>query len=247
MAYSLITNSKNIHQVLTTSFEKAGQSIVSSLITKGRKAIFDFIAAEVLQKGATVGLGVVEKAATTVAINKAAATTAGVAATASYPVAASAAVTAMIAETAAIKVLTEAYVNLAAAEAAASLGVTTGNSIAAAAKTKIALETLLGFDDPRNDAIAYRHGQDYARMFMTGAQSEWGAPGFANTVNSNFPVAIAQGNSSGGQAIIINVAGSMITESDLIKNVVIPATEREIDFNNSLITKREALRTGGRV
>jgi hypothetical protein len=155
----------------------------------------------------------------------------------------------MALETLATRALTEAYIDLAAAKAAASLGITAGPSITAAASTKAALTGLLGFDDPRNDAIAYRHGADYADQFMLGMQSRWGAPGFGKSVRDALPVAPAGApvSATSPNTTVIQVQGSLITQDELVRNVIVPSTERMIDYNNSLITKRQPLRTGTRI
>ena len=175
MAYAVITDVSDLTNVMKVSFERAAQSIVASLVTKARKAVFDFMAAQVAQKTLQTGLTATEKMAAATTAAKTAATAASTAATFAYGGAAWAAISAMAFEIMAVRALTEAYISLAAAKAAASLGVTSGPSIAAAAGTKAALTGMLGFDDPRNDAIAYLHGRDYAKHFIAGTQSECGS------------------------------------------------------------------------
>ena len=87
----------------------------------------------------------------------------------------------------------------------------TASRIAAAASTKAALTGMLGFDDPLNDLIARKHGQDYGSQFMAGLSETFKAPNYGNNVVAMEP----ESNLAASQSSInvnITVNGSVFVD-----------------------------------
>jgi hypothetical protein len=253
MAYSLITDSKNIGDVMKKSFEQAGQSIVASLINKGVTAMLRYMAMQTVMRGGVIALDKAQKVQTIGTAAQAAATSASAASSSAMAgITVSAVVPAMIAEAAAVHAVASAYVKATVARDAFMLGSTSALSIAGAATTMAGLTAILsapvGFDDPRNDMVAFKQGRDFARMFMAGQETEWGAPGYGKTVSNTLPAwrGPVHGGDGSSSNITIIVQGSLVTEQDLIDNVIIPQTERRIDLKNSRIMQQTQTLTGGR-
>ena len=254
----LMTDTNDMAEALKNSFERIGRSIVHALIDKGIKALTDMIIADSAAIKASALLTkaqAAESVATVVnavAKTKLAIATSGVAAASGAMAGAvTVAIGALATETAAAIVLTKAYIAAASAKAALTLGITAGPSIAAAASTKAALMAILtGFDDPRNDALAFRHGKDYAEQFMTGVKSILAAPMFGGQivdfVNRGLESpAIAGAGAGGGTTISIHFEGP-VTDERFVRDTIVPIIEKAIYDNGSNLLIDDELLTGGR-
>ncbi len=136
------------------------------------------------------------------------------------------AIPAMVAEGVMVKVLTKKYIALAAAKSAASLGLSTGASVAGAAATLGSLTPmLLGFDDPLNDKSAIRHGRDYAKFFMEGAQDRFGSPRFGQDVSSSIATGIGEPEPSAAPSNITINFNAPVTNREFVETEVIPMIE----------------------
>jgi len=242
----LITDTNDLRDVMRNTFEQIGQSIAHNLVNRGLKAVWAFVAGQAAQKAATIGLAATQKAASAVTATEtiatkaatraatmlAAAKAAVTSATAGLTAASGAALAAMAAEGIVVRALTRHYIALASAKAAATLGISAGPSIAAAATVKASLTAMLtGFDDPLNDAVAYRHGEDYADHFMAGAQTRFKAPGFGVDVRDSLPIAPGSqgtGASGGDTHINLTIEGNIIGEDSYVLDSLIPAIERAV-------------------
>jgi len=236
LARIAVTDTKLIGKEMREVFKNVGRSLVVNLVKKGIKALALYVFGLIAAKAATKLFGGEQKNAVGVTILQTSAAVALAGATGGVAIASGVATAALIIESKAVKAQTAHYIALAAAKAAASLGTTTGVSIAAATTVKAALVTMLmtGFDDPANDRIAYRHGKDYAQLFMAGIQSEWRAPDFGRDIRQALPTSAVQPvggdgdfSYSSGPPIIVNVAGSIITEGELIDQIINALAERE--------------------
>ena len=237
------------------TFDAIGRSLVKSFAVMGVRALTEFIIKAIAAKFITSKLGDEEKSETKIIGLNTGARAANSAAAGAQAIASGITAGVLAVEGAAVKLLTKHYIALAAAKAAASLGMTSAASITAAAATKAALEATLkleGFDDPRNDAVAFRHGKDYAQHFMEGIHSIWRAPNFGRAIRDNIPVSRIQSGAfetaptSTTGNINIYVAGSVVREEELV-NSILPLAERMIDEGNSAIEMEEMNMTGGRV
>jgi len=162
---------------------QVGEAFMASLVGKAVSALWNLIAVN----------------ATATAAQTALATSAGAAtvATGALTAASATATAAQMAETATVTALTGSYMALAAAKEAAAAA---GGAAAAAGGATTAmggagivfgvvnilegLGGLFGFDNPANDAVAFRHGSDYMREFMAGARKKAAAPAFGTEVNA---------------------------------------------------------------
>jgi len=183
---------------------QVGQAIVSSLAGQALTALWNFIAGSATATAAQTTLAATTTAATAATATFTAASSSATAAQTALAVATGAtatttgvltaasvaATTAQTVETASVVALTGSYVALAAAkEAAAAAG---GAAAAAGGATIVfgvvnileGLGGLFGFDNPANDAVAFRHGSDYMREFMAGARKKAAAPAFGTEVNA---------------------------------------------------------------
>ena len=258
----LITDSNNLRDMMHDTFEQIGQSIAHNLVDRGLKAIWKFIAGQAAQRTATILLGATQKAqmvaetvstttrqAHTKATAMATAITASLtAATGALTAASGVAVAAMGVESIAVRALTKHYIALASAKAAATLGISAGPSIAAAATVKASLTAMLtGFDDPINDSIAYRHGQDYAKNFIKGAQSRFGAPQFGMEVRSGLsrvPSSSQSAPAQGNTYITVRVEGNVVADDTWVQESLVPAIERASGTGHSRVALKNDNRTG---
>jgi hypothetical protein len=241
----ITTNVDDMQAHMSKAFDRIGQSIVHNLAVKGVQALTQYIVKQTVAKTTTTLFdGVTKKETISVGAAGIAKTQTAVA-TMGLSAATMKATGAMVGEAVAVKALTKAYINLAAAKAAASLGTTAGASIGGAVAVKSALSGLLGFDDPRNDAIAYRHGQDYADQFMAGLRSRWGSPRFGMDVRDTLP----EGSISGGASTVIlnlTVEGSILSEDEMASKAIW-LIERAVEERNSQLLMNEDNLTGGRI
>ena len=136
------------------------------------------------------------------------------------------AVVAMVAEKAQAFITTIQYIRLAAAKAAASLGLSTPLIIAAGAAVLAALTASLGgFDEPANDAMAKRHGEDYADNFMSGLQTRFAAPAFGGDVVGAVSQSVIPTPTGGGGATIHLHFEGPVTDERFVRDTIIPAIE----------------------
>jgi len=192
---------------------QVGEAIMSSLAGKALSALWNFIATSATATAAQTTLAATTTAATTATAAFTAASSSATAAQTALAVATGAtatttgvltaasvaATTAQTIETASVVALTGSYVALAAAKEAAAaaggegaggggggggfnllVGLATGNPF----DIITGIGGFFGFDDPANDAVAFRHGRDYMREFMSGAKSRAMAPAFGLEVNA---------------------------------------------------------------
>jgi len=193
---------------------QVGQAIVSSLAGQALTALWNFIAGSATATAAQTTLAATTTAATAATATFTAASSSATAAQTALAVATGAtatttgvltaasvaATTAQTVETASVVALTGSYVALAAAKEAAAaaggegaggggagggffnllVGLATGNPF----DIIKGIGGFFGFDDPANDAVAFRHGRDYMREFMSGAKSRAMAPAFGLEVNA---------------------------------------------------------------
>jgi len=145
------------------------------------------------------------------------------------------------AEVAATKVTTAAYISLAAAKAAVTPW-SAPSRIAASASVEAALQPLLvGFDDPINDALAFKHGADYADFFMSGAQSRFGAPGFGRDVVDYIG---SPRGTPGASNTTIHLHFEGPTNDEFVRSVVAPAVEDAVRTGHSALMIEEDHLTG---
>ena len=112
------------------------------------------------------------------------------------------------------KLLTKQYIALAAAKSAANPLSAPARAVAAASTAASVAGIVAGvmgsitFDDPVNDAMAYRSGIDYANQFLAGMNTKLGSGNFGENVAGMNP----QG---AGGGITINVSGNIYGVDDL--------------------------------
>lgn len=228
-----ITDSKNIGREMETVFEDIGRSIVVNMAKKAvdalKKYIFQAVAAKAVSKllgNEQESLGDKTEALANITGNLAGHTLS--VATQTFLT-----VTAMKAEGLQVKTLIAQYIALAAAKSAVNPFSAPGR-IAAAATVQTTLTPLLmtGFDDPQNDAVAFRHGADYASQFMRGLNTEWKAPDYGQTIRQNIPIGgggdYARDNGyipDGGfgppqtPGVVLNIHGNVYSNDDLVQMI----------------------------
>ena len=121
-------------------------------------------------------------------------------------------------------------------------------AIAAAAAIVGGLAFLLkGFDDPANDAVAFRFGKDAGDNFMLGFQSVTGSPGFGSSVmgslagGGNLP-STGGGSITLSQTIIIEGGAG---DQEFVENVLAPQIEQaSFDGMTRIMTAPQRV-TGG--
>lgn len=230
------------------TFQQLGRQIVHTFAGAAFRALVKYIATEfILTKTMTAKTAIMKKDIAVVA-GSAAATSATAAATSSLAGATVIATAAMTAEMAVVKTLTASYISLAAAKAAVTMGLSTGPSIAAAAATKAALtEMLMGFDDRINDALAMKHGRDYADYFMIGAKQRLSSPTFGLDVtgaisqSTRFPRTEAAPTES---VIHLHFYGP-VTNEQFVQDTIAPAIEEATKHKASKIVIETDDMTGG--
>ncbi len=150
---------------------------------------------------------------------------------------------ALLGEGIAVKALTRSYISLAAAKAAVSPW-SAGGRIAAAAVVKGSLSPmLLGFDDPRNDDVARRHGRDYAREFMQGQQDYFAAPGYGQRVRGMLTRSGYGTPMTGGGAQTTIVFNSPVVGTDFVLDELAPRLEDAAILQGSLLTVHTRMET----
>lgn len=237
-------------QDLTESFENLGNQLVRTYTGKALNALVRYVATQMVLEKANMAEVVSLKAEAVAMAGSTAVKSANSAATAGIVAATAAATATMAAELVGVKALTAAYISLAAAKAAATLGLSSGPSIAAATATKASLDAiLLGFDDPLNDAKAYKSGWDYADNVMKGARERFASPGFGKEVVGAVSRGInfnrfQSGEYSHTSEIHIHFNGP-ITGTEFVHKELIPAIEAAINARRSQIKIRDYNLTGG--
>jgi len=230
------------------TFQQLGRQIAHTFAGEAYRALIKYIATEViLTKTMTVKTAIMKKDIAVVA-GSAAATSANAAATSALAGATVLANTAMGIEMGIVKILTASYISLAAAKAAVTLGLSTGPSIAAAAATKTALtEMLMGFDDRINDALAMKHGRDYADYFMIGAKQRFSSPTFGLDITGAITGATRQpktGIAPAESVIHLHFYGP-VTNEQFVQDTIAPAIEEATKHKASKIIIETEDMTGG--
>jgi hypothetical protein len=100
------------------------------------------------------------------------------------------------------------------------------------------LFNIIGFDNPKNDALAMRSGRDMARYFTAGYMAEQAS---LNMVAMPQLVAGGGGGAGGGGTTII-VNGAM--SHDFVNYELAPRIEESIRTGQSKIAAQQYMRTG---